>query len=45
VLYKGTKPGGDATYTFGTPGAGGTGGAATVNDGPMGVAQNELEVP
>ena len=45
VLYKGTKPGGDATYTFGTPGAGGTGGAAGVNDGPIGVAQNELEAP
>ena len=42
---KSTKPGGDANLTFGTPGTAGPGGAPGVNDGPEGVAQNELEVP
>ena len=45
VVYKGTKPGGDATYRFEAAASGGTGGAPGVNDGPMGLAQNELEVP
>jgi hypothetical protein len=45
IVYKGTKPGGDAVLTFGTPGTAGPGGAPGVNDGPEGLAQNELEVP
>jgi len=45
ILYKGPKPTGQATLSFGTAGAPGTGGAPGVNDGPAGVAQNELEVP
>ena len=32
------------TLSFGTPGTAGQGGAPGVNDGPEGLAQNELEV-
>ena len=45
ILYKGAKPTGQATLSFGTVGAPGIGGVPGTNDGPAGVAQNELEVP
>ena len=45
ILYKGPKPTGASTLSFGALGTGGVGGAAGVNDGLDGLAQNELEVP
>jgi len=44
LVHRGERPQGDMTLSFGTPGTAGQGGAPGVNDGPEGLAQNELEV-